>query len=85
MNYTLQNGVEVEVEYQSDQPYSVAVVGGDVAVQRYSKAKAAKVTVFNSPILDGQEVTVKTQSSTNLLYFTATVDNTYVDFNRTRH
>jgi len=73
---------EAEVPYISDTTWTLAVTGGDVAIQRWSKGKAAKVDVYNGPVLDGEEVEIKTQSSTNLLYLTPTTGTCYIDFVR---
>tara|TARA_R110000850_G_C9996151_1_gene468192 strand:- start:21089 stop:21376 length:288 start_codon:yes stop_codon:yes gene_type:complete len=75
---------EAEVPYENDKTWTLAVSGGDVAIQRWSVGKAAKVDVYNGPVLDGQEVEIKTQSSTNLLYMTPTTGVTYIDFARKR-
>ena len=75
---------EAEVPYENDKTWTLAVHGGDVAIQRWSLANGSKVDVFNGPVLDGEEVEIKTQSSTNLLYMTPTTGVTYIDFVRKR-
>lgn len=73
-------GVEAEIPYSDNNLWTLAVSGGDIAIQRWSKSAGAKVDVFNGPVLDGEEVGIKTQSSTNVLYMTPTTDVTYIDF-----
>jgi hypothetical protein len=73
---------EAEVPYYDNTTWTLAVTGGDVAIQRWSVATGAKVDVYNGPVLDGEEVDIKTQSSTNLLYMTPSTGVTYIDFVR---
>lgn len=75
---------EASIPYENDKTWTLAVHGGNVAIQRYSKANASKQDVFNAPVLDGEEVEIKTQSETNLLYMTPTTGTTYIDFARKR-
>jgi hypothetical protein len=73
---------EAEISYQSDTTWTLRVSGGDVAIQRWMDGKDAKVDVYNGPVLDGEEVDIKTRSTTHLLYMTPTTGATYINFTR---
>jgi hypothetical protein len=45
-------------------------------------ADSVKVDVANGPVLAGEEVEIKTQSITNKLYFTPTINGTYIEFTK---
>jgi redox-sensitive bicupin YhaK (pirin superfamily) len=72
---------EYEVPYEDGKTYALAVKGGDVTIQRMS-ADSVKVDVANGPVLAGEEVEIKTQSITNKLYFTPTLNGTYIEFTK---
>ena len=72
---------EYEVPYSDGDTYALAVKGGDVTIQRMA-ANSVKVDVSNGPVLDGEEVEIKTQSITNKLYFTTTANSTYIEFTK---
>jgi len=72
-------GTEYPIPYKSNDLYNLAVTGGDITIQRMN-SNDVKVNVDNTPVLAGEEVNIKTQSKTNLLYFTPTVNGTYIEF-----
>lgn len=72
-------GTEYSIPYRNNKLYNLAVTGGDIAIQRMNR-NDVKVNVDNTPVLAGEEVNIKTQSKTNLLYFTPTVNGTYIEF-----
>jgi hypothetical protein len=73
------SATEYTIPYRNNHLYNLAVSGGDVAIQRMGN-NDVKVDLNNSPVLAGEEVNIKTQSKDNLLYFTPTVNGTYIEF-----